>query len=247
MECTVQQCRAETRGARAGALSAAASAIILSIYSGCLALIGCVLFRDYGFPLDDSYIHQTIARNFAHSKVLGLLANRPSSGSTSVLWTVFQSMNYGLFHLDPILFNLFVSWILLMGVGFMLFRLAVRYGLPFSASLIFALAPAFCGNFVWLAMIGMEHLLFVLLVLAAVYAWFEQERFAFAVFAGVCTGLASLTRPEAIVLGPVLASAGWLMKRPIAHIRTLLVLWHRFLLCRSQSISISATHFFLRQ
>src|SRR5580693_3680325 len=53
----------------------------------CLALfyiltftsLASVLHRRHGFPLDDSYIHQTVARNFAHSGELGFISDRRSS------------------------------------------------------------------------------------------------------------------------------------------------------------------------
>ena len=76
-------------------------------------LLTSVLHRRHGFPLDDSYIHQTVARNFATSGRLGFIAGRRSSGSTSLLWEFVQAGNYRfLGGIDPVWYTLVISYLL---------------------------------------------------------------------------------------------------------------------------------------
>ena len=191
------------------------SILIALIYSSSLAIVASALSSQFGFPLDDSYIHQTIARNLAHYGVLGFIPGVPSAGATSVLWAFIQAANHKFVHIDPIIFNLLLSWILLIVIGSTLFSIAQQDGMSVPHSLIFAAAPALCGNFIWLALIGMEHLLFVALVLGCITFWSETAKPHRALLAGSCAGLLALTRPEAIIFGPLLALTKWKEKRAV--------------------------------
>jgi hypothetical protein len=50
-----------------------------------------------------------------------------------------------------------LSWLILVSIGSTLFLLARRDGLSAPLSFALAASPALCGNFMWLALIGMEH------------------------------------------------------------------------------------------
>jgi hypothetical protein len=161
----------------------------------------------FGFPLDDSYIHQTVARNLANHHVLGFLADRPSSGSTSLLWEFLQAANYKLLGgVNPVIYNLVLSILVLPVIGATFFLLARRDGMTWKAAAVLATAPALSGNFLWLGLIGMEHLFFVAFSLLAIYFWFRNGAGATldATLAGLFSGLVVLTRPEAVVFSPVL-------------------------------------------
>lgn len=196
------------------------------IYSISFGVLASALTHQYGFPLDDSWIHQTVARNFAHYGVLGFVAGKLSSGTSSPLWACILASNYRIFHLDPIIFNLVLSWITLLLIGGLLFSLAHRDGLSLQWSLAFAAAPSLCGNFIWLGIIGMEHLLFIALTLASIYAWFNNGVHSrqSAIFAGFGAGLLLLTRPEAMVFGPLLAMTTR-TKRPSHDKFIVLAIW----------------------
>jgi hypothetical protein len=183
--------------------------LVALIYSIALAILASALFRQYGFPLDDSYIHQTVARNFARYGVLGFIPGVASSGATSVLWACIQAFNQRLLHIEPVLFNLVLSWIFLVIIGTLLYLIAARDGLPMPQRIAFAISPACSGNFMWLALIGMEHLLFVALSLGCVYLWFDRRDTHRAFLTGVCVGLLCLTRPEGIVFGAFLGIIAW--------------------------------------
>jgi hypothetical protein len=216
-------------GRRAWSASVAAKCapigLIVLVYSSSLAVLASALHRQYGFPLDDSYIHQTVARNFARYGVLGFIPGVPSSGATSSLWACIQAFNHRFTHVDPVVFNLVLSWVILAIIGMLLFLLAGRDGLPMPQRIAFAIAPACSGNFIWLALIGMEHLLFVAIVLGCVYFWFDQRNTRCALLAGICAGVLCLVRPEAMIFGPVLAVVAWKDKRPIQDILAVLAPW----------------------
>ncbi len=179
------------------------------LYALSFSAITTVLLRQYGFPLDDSYIHQTVARNLALHRTLGFNAHQRSSGATSLLWTLLQAFNLRLLHLDPVLYNIAFSYLLLATVGPLLFLMAVRDHMPPVVCWIMAASPALLGNFLWLGMLGMEHLLFVVLTLAAIYLWLLPAPSSprSALLAGIAAGLLSITRPEAIAFGPLLLLA----------------------------------------
>jgi hypothetical protein len=177
--------------------------LILCVYSVCFGFIASSLRLEYGFPLDDSYITQTIARNFADTGALGVYPGKPSPGATSLLWVLIQAVNFKVIHADPVMYNVLLSWIFLISIGFFLLAIAVRDGLSWTNSIGFAITPALCGSFLWLGMIGMESLLFVLLTVSATYFWLEPGSPA-ALLTGLSIGLLAVTRPDGLLLGMLL-------------------------------------------
>ncbi len=163
-----------------------------------------------GFPLDDSWIHQVVARNLAHDGTLGFVPGVRSSGSSSLLWTVVLAANWKLLPVvSPWVYSGVVSAALLIAMGWGMLAMARRDGMPETACWIWALTPALDGNFMWLGLIGMEHLLFVVLSVMGVYLWFAGGRGS-AWGAAVCLGLLALTRPEGLVLaGMALLAYAW--------------------------------------
>lgn len=186
----------------------AGRAVAFVLCLGSFAVLASVLRQHLGFPLDDSWIHQTVARNLVDYGVLGYLPGVHSSGSSSLLWTAVLAFQYRFLPLlNPVLFSTAVNGILLGLTGFLLKALTEQDGFSPQISWIFALAPAISGNFLWLGLLGMEHVLFVTLSVAAVYAWFaptERSRTASATGASVLVGLLVLTRPEGLFLAALL-------------------------------------------
>jgi len=182
-------------------------------YAVALLAVGSALSGHFGFPLDDSWIHQSVARNFANFGSLGYLPHERSSGSTSLLWTLILSFNYALFPgLSPIVFTLVINAGLLLAAGLLLLRIALRDGLEPLPALLLAAAPAVDGNYVWLAFTGMEHLLFITLSIGSILLWLGpsslERSWGRTVASGLCMGLLTMTRPEAVVLPPILFACG---------------------------------------
>ena len=177
---------------------AAAVSLVASIY-----LLTSHLTNGLGFPLDDSWIHQTYARNFALRGEWAFRPGIPSAGSTAPLWSALLSIGF-LLHLAPYL------WSYVLGAAF-LFALAVtcewavrkllntyKPRVPW-VGIFFALE----WHLVWAGMSGMEtmlHAFLTTLVLAMLMT--ETRRY---LTLGLLTGLAVWVRPDGLTLaGPVL-------------------------------------------
>ncbi|WP_245536255.1 hypothetical protein [Terriglobus roseus] len=108
--------------------------------------------------------------------------------------------------LDPVFYNLGLSLVILPVIGSTFFLLARRDGMSWKASAVLAAAPTLSGNFLWLGLIGMEHLFFVAFSLLAILFWFDGGKPSLrqVIIAGFFSGLVVLTRPEAVVFAPML-------------------------------------------
>ena len=204
--------------------------LLVLLYSLSFSYLSSALRLQHGFPLDDSYIHQTIARNLAEHATLGFITGQRSSGATSLLWTILQAGNYRVLGgIDPVWYNLGFSYLCFAAIGPLLFLLAKRDGLSRRTCWVMAATPALMGNFLWLGLIGMEHLLFVVLSLAAIYWWFTpapKSRWT-AVLTSCAAGLLVITRPEATVFAPLLVIVSYAAKvrRNGRDLSILLGLW----------------------
>ncbi len=175
-----------------------------------------------GFPLDDAWIHQVVARTFATTGTLGYAPGQSGAAATSYLWAALLSVNFRFVHADPAAFTLALNGLLAFASGQLLLAILLRDSkdrpgrLP--AAFVSALLACEGGNFVWFAFSGMEATLVVFLVLLAVWGYATPPGRP-AAWRGVLTGLAAallaIARPEAGTLGPFLALAG----RPLGRSR----------------------------
>jgi len=166
-----------------------------------------VLTAGEGFPLDDSWIHQTYARNLAQNGEWAFIPGQPSAASTSPLYTVLLSIGY-LFNIPYALWTHTLGAISL-GIMAMLVSRMVAWQLP-----EFRFAPFVGGvlilgtwHLVWAAASGMETIIFCLLTIVLLYlAWREHyiesslSLMWRGVIFGVFSALATLARPEGILL-----------------------------------------------
>lgn len=155
-----------------------------------------------GFPLDDSWIHQTYARNLALLHEWSFLPGQPSAGSTSPLWTFLLSIGF-LLPAAPYL------WTYLLG-GMLLFALSMLVETIFRRAYA-AYAPSFpwAGLFfivewhmTWAAVSGMETLLHIVIMTASLGLLLVGSR-RYLLF-GLLTGLSVWVRPDGLtLLGPL--------------------------------------------
>jgi hypothetical protein len=156
-----------------------------------------------GFPLDDSWIHQTYARNLATTGVWAFVPGVPSAASTSPLYTVLLAAGYAL-GLPYALWTHGLGALALGLTGIVGLRLA-RQLAPNNRRLplIVGLALVLNWHLIWAAAAGMETALFSLWTL--VIPWLVVRAPSplrprdGAVF-GVVAALATLTRPEGLLL-----------------------------------------------
>ncbi len=160
-----------------------------------------------GFPLDDSWIHQTYGRNLGQTGQWAYVPGAPSAGSTSPLYTVLLAAGYAL--RAP-----FFAWtyglgaVFLAATGLIGARVAERlYPSLRRVGLWTGLALVAAWHLVWAAASGMETVLFAALgLLTMVAAWRETEggtiraRFGRGALFGVVGALLVATRPEGVIL-----------------------------------------------
>ncbi|MBL8061512.1 MAG: hypothetical protein JNK32_00715 [Anaerolineales bacterium] len=180
----------------------------LGILAGVVLLIAAIyLLASHftyaiGFPLDDSWIHQTYARNLAQYGEWSFRPGLPSAGSTSPLWSALLALGF-LLHLSPYI------WTYTLGI-LTLFALTVlgefaarnlvasyRPRLPW-VGIFFALE----WHLVWAAMSGMETLLHGLIVTTVlILLMMNSPRY---LTLGLLAGLSVWVRPDGLtLLGPV--------------------------------------------
>lgn len=200
---------------------------------GSYLLASWLVYR-VGFPLDDSWIHQTYARNFAANGTWAFLPNQPSAGSTAPGWSLLLAGGHWL-NLGPYIWTYFLGWVLLWGLALVAVSgfkgLAPRHvGLAVWAGLLII----FEWHLTWAAGSGMETLLSALIALVALlwtirlvelivqenkfpgWSWFGL---------GALIGFSVWVRPDGITLIAVVGLALILTKGKISNkIRAALLL-----------------------
>jgi len=188
------------------ALSLAASLAVYWIAEGHIA--GAASLSS--FPLDDSWIHLHFARNLAEGAGFAYNPGVPVSGSTAPLWTLLLAGAFSLAGSAP-------AWAKALGITAALATalLTRRLVWMWTESRALALAggviAAVAGPLVWGALSGMEVSLAALLVTGAIVLHTAGRDAPTALL----LGLAGLTRPESLLLVPLV----WL-GRPITPGRT---------------------------
>ena len=159
-----------------------------------------------GFPLDDAWIHQTYARNFARFGEWSYLPNQPSAGSTSPLWSFLLALGYWL-RIPYLYWTFLLGGICLAALGILAARIINAVAPSESiASVLYGLFLVFEWHLVWSAVSGMETLLFGLVSLVVMVGLLRQKPGWFIL--GLSVGLSIWLRPDGItLLGPVLLSA----------------------------------------
>lgn len=191
-----------------------------------------VLRAGGGFPLDDSWIHQTYARNLALRGEWAFVPGVPSAASTSPLYTVLLAIGYRI-GIPYALWTPLLGVLALTGIAALGARMAERL-LPDQrrAPAVTGAALLLCWHLIWAASSGMETALFSLLALLLLWlACVQSDRMAQrsagqvgadgALF-GIAAALAALARPEG-VLAAGLAGLALLVARGRQHPRV--VVW----------------------
>lgn len=176
-----------------------------AVVGGSIYLLASALIYRIGFPLDDSWIHLTYARNLAE---LGQWAFQPghlSAGSTSPLWTFLLALGFWL-HLGPYIWTYALGELCLLGVAVLAEssarRLALSYHPRWPWIGMFFLAE---WHLQWAALSGMETLLQALLMSTVLAMMIAGSRRYLII--GLLIGLSMWIRPDGVtLLGPVLLS-----------------------------------------
>lgn len=156
-----------------------------------------------GFPLDDSWIHQTYARNLAQNGEWAFRPGIPSAGSTAPLWSALLAIGF-LLRLSPYIWTFALGIITLFALALLsewaVRQLVASYRPRFPWVGIFI---AFEWHLAWAAMSGMETLLHGLIVTAVLILLMTNSPRYLAL--GLLTGLSIWVRPDGLtLLGPAL-------------------------------------------
>jgi len=201
------------------------------IIIGTAALVSCLLYLIYcysiegwGFPLDDSWIHHTFARNFAENLKWVFNKGELSGGSTGPVWGLLLSLVYFL-GIPPIIGTYFMGFLLLWGLSVSGADLIAKIfpGRRF-VSLGAGIMLASEWHLVWSALSGMETILLILISLFLFNLIVSEEKKWLLI--GLLIGLAIWIRPDGItLLGPALYSIPFKNRTPRNIIKsTLLIL-----------------------
>lgn len=156
-----------------------------------------------GLPLDDSWIHQTYARNLAEYGEWSFLPGSPSAGSTAPLWSALLSVGYWL-RLNPLAWTYGVGLLFLFILAWLV-SLWVKIRAPdqMGWAWVFALLTVMEWHLVWASVSGMETLALGLLA-ALVFFALESRRVGPGGL-GLLIGVGAWIRPDALTLavGPV--------------------------------------------
>ncbi len=166
-------------------------------------LLAAALTYRLGFPLDDSWIHVTYARNLALFGQWAFRLDHPSAGSTSPLWTLLLAPGFWL-HMGPLWWSYLLGAVELFALG-TLSEWSVRRALPaYRPSLPWiGLLIALEWHMLWAAVSGMETLLQALVATLVLVLLAAGSRRYLAL--GLLTGLSIWVRPDGLTLaGPVL-------------------------------------------
>jgi len=169
-----------------------------------VAYLSVELKQNYepGFPLDDSWIHLTFARNLARGWGFAYNQGEPVAGSTAPLWTFVLAF----FHLFTRNATAMVVIAKSLGAGLLFvsavfaFRIAGRITGSRRFGLAAGLAVATLGPMGWAMMSGMEVTLSVALTLAGIYYYLRFRTGRLSMLAWVLFGLAAWARPESLLL-----------------------------------------------
>ncbi len=168
-------------------------------------LVSAWVYR-VGFPLDDSWIHLTYARNLAEHREWAFQLGQRSAGSTSPLWTALLAIGF-LIDLAPYVWTYLLGWAVLTLLAVcaenLVRKLLPSYNSPIPwAGLFFV----FAWHLTWSAASGMETLLHALIVLVVLGALMTSSRRYLTL--GLLVGLSAWVRPDGLtLLGPIIMVA----------------------------------------
>jgi hypothetical protein len=180
-------------------------AVVALIAVSFYLLVSASIFR-IGFPLDDTWIHLTYARNLAEHGEWAFRLGERSAGSTAPLWTVLLSIGY-LLDLAPYIWTYFLGWVVLTLLGIQAENKARQLIESYKplipwVGLFFVLA----WHLTWSAVSGMETLLHGFIIFAVLGELISGSRRYLTL--GLLAGLSIWVRPDGLtLLGPILFTA----------------------------------------
>jgi len=190
----------------------AVAALVAVLY---YLIVSALIFR-VGFPLDDSWIHLTYARNFAEHGDWAFRLGQRSAGSTAPLWTVLLSIGF-LIKLAPYVWTYLLGWTVLTLLAVCAENAVRKLVAAYKPRIPWAgLFFVFAWHLTWSAVSGMETLLHGLIIFVVLAALISGSRSYLRL--GLLAGLSLWVRPDGLtLLGPLLFVA--LLSEKSWHLR----------------------------
>jgi hypothetical protein len=191
--------------------------VLAAIVSSCSYLAYSAISYRIGFPLDDSWIHQTFARNLALRAEWSFIPGQPSGGSTAPLWSALLAIGFWL-NISPYIWTYFLGGLLLFGLAAcaesnMRYLVQEYRGFVPWVGLLVALE----WHLVWASVSGMETLLHALIAFILLVSLIKKS--SNWLLLGALAGISVWVRPDGItLLGPIIFTA--LFSQPSWKIRT---------------------------
>ncbi len=183
-------------------------------------LVSWLRYERVGFPLDDAWIYQTYARNLAVSGQWAFVPNVPSTGSTSILWTLLIAPAH-LLRIAPWWWTQAVGFLTLIALALGAARLFEED--PPRTSLLVGIGVGLEWHLVWAAASGMETSLFAAL-LVWFWLWLRRRdpdlvghRWQDGLLLGLWGGLLMLARPEGVLAAVVGGLYGLIVPGRLLH------------------------------
>ena len=174
---------------------------------GLFLLFGYLSVGTFSFPLDDAWIHQTYARNFAATGEWAYIPGKTSGGSTSPLWTLLLSVVH-LTKTGPFIGTYLLGFALFFGAGVLFQQLSELIHSADNQTGWLKALPFFGIYFLldwrmnWAAVSGMEIMLYIVVILAFFVSLANGNK---PILSGILVGIALWVRPDALtLLGPLL-------------------------------------------
>jgi hypothetical protein len=174
----------------------------VTLLAGVIYLLTSSIVYKIGFPLDDSWIHLTFARNLAEHGEWSFRPGIPSAGSTSPLWSALLAIGF-LLNLEPYIWTYFLGLLTMWALS-VVCEMTARHLVDTYTSQIpwVGIFIIFEWHLLWAAMSGMETLLHGLLatiILAALMM--NSHRY---LTLGLLAGFSVWVRPDGLtLLGPL--------------------------------------------
>jgi hypothetical protein len=155
-----------------------------------------------GFPLDDSWIHQTYARNLAKTGLWQFVPGETSGGSTSPLWTMLLALGYLIGFSSPFVWTVAMSAVCFSLLAWTTYKtLNEKLQAVQWVAVLGGLLVALEWHLLWAAASGMETILYCLIVNTIFLLLIKGDRW---VWVGLLSGLLLWVRPDGItIVGPV--------------------------------------------
>ena len=188
---------------RSDAILFVVSAIVVGIF-----VLYAATMDEVGFPLDDSWIHQTYARNLGINGEWAFVPGEASAASTAPLYSSLLAIGHQ-FGLSPYLWAHSLGVLALFAGGVISSRLAERvFPTVPHVGLATGLLVVSSWHLIWTAASGMETMLFMTLTLWVIWlTWREidaipqdPDLLRRGLLLGGVGSLLMLTRPEGVVL-----------------------------------------------